>query len=229
MKCFASSKKKIYDLIHKRLNSRRLLFVTADILAIAFILLASELLENELSPFDSLIYHNLKRFISPDLTVGMKLISDLGSSYSLILILAIFWAISRKKKYVYYYTKTMTVNLCVAAMMNFLFKTFFHRARPDILVLVHAGGYSFPSGHSMVGAAFYGYLIYLCIIFFKKPWKQFFSVLLFLLILFIGLSRIYLGVHYASDVIGGFLAGFAWLTILLSFINQKNFNTDKPK
>lgn len=216
--------------IQKHWKPRRLLFAAAIICAIAFILWASELLENELSPFDSLIYRGLGTLISPDLTAGMKLLSDLGAFYTLLSILAVFWVLSRKRKRVLYYTKIMTVNLLVAAGMNLLFKIFFHRARPDILVLVHACGYSFPSGHSMVGAAFYGYLIYLCAVFFKRPWKQLFSALLFTLILLIGISRIYLGVHYASDVVGGFLAGFAWLAVLLSFINRKEASfKDKPK
>ncbi|WP_411676547.1 phosphatase PAP2 family protein [Caproicibacter sp.] len=230
MKHFASPRDKTQGLIQKYLQPERLLFTAFGILAVAFILWASELLENELSPFDSLIYHNFQTLISPDLTVWIKLLSDSGASYTLGSILAVFWYVSWKRKRVLYYTKIMTVNLLVAAGMNLLFKTFFHRTRPDILVLVHAGGYSFPSGHSMIGAAFYGYLIYLCVIFLKKPWKQLFSVLFMILILFIGLSRIYLGVHYASDVVGGFLAGFAWLAILLSFINRKGaFAREGPK
>ncbi len=149
----------------------------------------------------------------------------------LVAILAAFWVISFKKKYALFYTKIMTVNLLAAAGMNFLFKVFFHRARPEILVLVHATGYSFPSGHSMVSVAFYGYLIYLSVILLQKPWKQLSSLLLSMLIFFIGLSRIYLGVHYASDVVGGFLAGLAWLALLLSIICQpKGFlSQDKPK
>ncbi|MVB12769.1 PAP2 superfamily protein [Caprobacter fermentans] len=230
MKRLASARHNAQGLIQKYLKTEQLLFAAFGILAVAFILWASELLENGLSPFDSLIYRNLRTLISPDLTVWIKLLSDSGASYTLVSILAVFWAVSFQRKRVLYYTKIMTVNLFVSAGMNLLFKTFFHRTRPDILVLVHAGGYSFPSGHSMIGAAFYGYLIYLCVIFLKKPWKQLFSALFMILILFIGLSRIYLGVHYASDVVGGFLAGFAWLAVLLLFINKKGaFTRENPK
>lgn len=231
MKRFTLSMKSIYEWIQKHLDSRMLWLLTANIFTIAFILCASELFENELCFFDNLIYHDLKTLISPGLTIGMKLISDLGSAYVLVAILAAFWVISFKKKYALFYTKIMTVNLLAAAGMNLLFKVFFHRARPEILVLVHATGYSFPSGHSMVSVAFYGYLIYLSVILLQKPWKQLSSLLLSMLIFFIGLSRIYLGVHYASDVVGGFLAGLAWLALLLSIICQpKGFlSQDKPK
>lgn len=77
--------------------------------------------------------------------------------------------------------------------------------------LVDISGYSFPSGHSMIGTAFYGYLAYLCAILMKKPWKALLPSLLLLLVLLIGYSRIYLGVHFASDVAAGLSAGFCWV------------------
>lgn len=112
------------------------------------------------------------------------------------------------------------LNLCTASLLNFLFKTVFRRARPDVLRLVQASGYSFPSGHSMISAAFYGLLIYLCVVFIKPPWSRIVSAVLALLILAIGVSRIYLGVHYASDVVGGFLAGISWLAMFILFLRR---------
>lgn len=204
----------------KALKFNWMLFFSA-VFAIAFVLWTSALLENELSPFDRIIYYHIKVIISPQLTVCMKIFSDLCSGYTLTAILAFGAIFSIKKSLDLIYVKMMTVNLLVVTLIDFLFKMFFHRARPDFLMLIQAEGYSFPSGHSMTGAAFYGFLIYLSMIFCKRPWNLLLVIFLSILIILIGVSRIYLGVHYASDVIGGFFAGFAWLTILLFITNRK--------
>jgi undecaprenyl-diphosphatase len=81
--------------------------------------------------------------------------------------------------------------------------------------LVDVSGFSFPSGHAMISSAFYGYMIYLVVIRLKTRIKYLLAGLLGLLVLAIGVSRIYLGVHYASDVLVGFAAGFAWLILFI--------------
>ena len=89
-------------------------------------------------------------------------------------------------------------------------------------------GYSFPSGHSMASMAFYGLIIYFVIRFVKnRALKIFLSIMLSLLIILIGMSRIYLGVHYPSDVFAGFVFTVAYLifyiTIILKpIVNEKN-------
>ncbi len=206
-------------IVFKFFNRYKITIILFSTLVTAFIFFTSEIMENELSPFDNMIYGYISKFISNDLTIAMKLISNLGSIYVFgvltVLIMAAFW---RKRQYRFYGVMA-AINLISVSLLNLLFKTIFHRARPDILQLVYAVGYSFPSGHSMISAAFYGYLIYLCLIFLKRPWKQVLSILQIILILFIGISRIYLGVHYASDVIGGFLVGIAWLVIFMTLSN----------
>lgn len=173
-------------------------------------------MENELSPFDTMIYGFLSKLITEDMTDLMKFISNLGSAYVLGGIAAALLAFLWFKHKNLFYGKAVVLNLVVVSLLNLLFKTVFYRARPDILRLVQAAGYSFPSGHSMISAAFYGFLIYLCVVFVKPPWSRVISVALALLVLAIGVSRIYLGVHYASDVIGGFLAGFSWLIMFIT-------------
>jgi undecaprenyl-diphosphatase len=203
-------------IVYKYFNRFKISILMLSASTIALILYALEMMENELSQFDNIIYGYLSIFITKDMTCLMKLISDMGSVYFLgsatAIILIVFW--KRRKHWIY--GIFATINLILVSLLNTIFKNIFHRPRPDILPLVHASGYSFPSGHSMISTAFYGYLIYLCIIFLKKPWKQIFSVFQIVLILFIGVSRIYLGVHYASDVIGGFLAGLSWLIIFIT-------------
>lgn len=193
-----------------------------------FILLAAELLENELAPFDHVVYRYISAYISPVLTKAMAGISFLGSAPVLIAITALFLIAARKKRDFRFYEAMMTLNLLAAWLMNVLFKTVFHRARPDLIRLAAATGFSFPSGHSMVSAAFYGYLIYLCVLFLKRPWKEICSALLLCVVLLVGVSRIYLGVHYASDVAAGFLAGFSWVILFSALTNRFRENW-KPR
>jgi membrane-associated phospholipid phosphatase len=98
-----------------------------------------------------------------------------------------------------------------AQVLNNILKTLFQRARPTPIVgFIAAQQYSFPSGHAMVSAAFYFFVAYLTWRFVHGWWRGVLIAGLTLLVLLIGLSRLYLEVHYLSDVIAGYLAGFLW-------------------
>ncbi|MGK0551115.1 phosphatase PAP2 family protein [Enterococcus faecalis] len=113
----------------------------------------------------------------------------------------------------------------VAGMLNpFLIKPFFMRQRPDLLHLVNETSYSFPSGHSLGSTLFYGTLILLMPIFVKRqPLRLILQILLGIVILLVGISRIYLGVHFPSDVTGGFCLGLAWLLLTYPYYLEKRF------
>lgn len=110
-------------------------------------------------------------------------------------------------------TVILVVSLAGGWLLNTVLKEVFQRTRPDIEHLVSAGGYSFPSGHAMIATAFYGMLGYLIWINLKGKGKPSWHVIVltFSLIIAIGTSRVYLGVHFPSDVIAGFAAGGVWL------------------
>ena len=102
----------------------------------------------------------------------------------------------------------------LAVALNFLLKTIVQRPRPDGFRLVAESGYSFPSGHSMVSMAFYGLLLWMVWQYEQDRVVKWICVTGFaILILFVGISRIYLGVHYASDVIAGFAVSAIWLAV----------------
>ena len=95
-------------------------------------------------------------------------------------------------------------------LLNQVLKTYFQRPRPANHLL-HVYGLSFPSGHSMLAVAFYGSLAWLLTRHYVRPW---WTVPLLLWAVLIGLTRIYLHAHYATDVLAGFAGGAAWLVLL---------------
>jgi undecaprenyl-diphosphatase len=107
-----------------------------------------------------------------------------------------------------------------AGIINELLKSVFQRVRPDLFSgPFHLTTYSFPSGHAMGSIACYGMLAFLGIRLLRGRWAKIaLGVAAALLILGVGLSRIYFGVHYPTDVIGGYLAGAAWLVLAMAVV-----------
>jgi undecaprenyl-diphosphatase len=106
-----------------------------------------------------------------------------------------------------------------SALLNYVMKIAFARARPDGAdPTVYASGWSFPSGHALGSLIGYGMLAYvLIVLWIHRPRAQLAVALgAALLIVAIGLSRLYLGVHYFSDVVGGYAAGVLWLSACIS-------------
>lgn len=142
-----------------------------------------------------------------------KLITNLGGVYVLIaatIILGIFIKNNRVKH-------AIIINIIIITIFNQLLKYIVQRPRPIENRLIKESGYSFPSGHSMISMAFYGLIIYFCHKYIKnKSLKNICIIFFSILILLIGISRIYLGVHYASDVIAGFMISIAYLITFIT-------------
>ena len=120
------------------------------------------------------------------------------------------------------YGKYITLNLVAITLINLIIKMLVHRERPLDIGLIVETSYSFPSGHSMISMAFYGFLIYLIYQKVKNHRRKFFYCsFLSLIILFIGFSRIYLGVHYASDVLAGYSFSLGYLIIYTHIVGKK--------
>ena len=124
------------------------------------------------------------------------------------------------RKHKWYSIKVPAIALSSLGLM-FLLKNLFNRKRPEIPLLEEAKGLSFPSGHALMSVTFYGLLIYMVYKYVKrKELKWTLITLLVLLIMIIGTSRIYLRVHYASDVIAGYSMGFLWLVFTVWMLNR---------
>jgi undecaprenyl-diphosphatase len=102
--------------------------------------------------------------------------------------------------------------------LNLLLKDMFHRPRPHLMPLVHETSYSFPSGHAMNSFIFYTCLSFFV---FRKLKNRQLGISLItvsgVLLLLIGISRIYLGAHYPSDVLAGYMAGLCWFVVVFLF------------
>lgn len=170
--------------------------------------------------FDLSIYNFIYGFNSPGLTMFMRVISSLGSAIVIITaLLCIFLLFKDKKIFLQFFTLTI-----VTKVINHIIKIIVKRERPNVLTSISVeSGYSFPSAHTMISTVFYGFIIYLIMKNVKnKKIKNISIISLFIIIFLIGISRIYLGVHYATDVIFGFLFGFIILFIFINLIYKKS-------
>ncbi|MEG2484167.1 MAG: phosphatase PAP2 family protein [Clostridia bacterium] len=179
-----------------------------------FALIAYGVFRNSLHSFDNFIYNIVSKFISDPLTKVIKAITFLGGPIFLISITGILILIIKNMK-----NKILVVlNLVLVTALNQSLKYIFSRERPIDINLIEESNFSFPSGHAMLSCAFYGLIIFFVIRYVRnKNMKIILSSLLVTLILLIGLSRIYLGVHFASDVIGGFVITIPHLILFTSY------------
>ena len=173
-----------------------------------FITISVLVSSNNIGFYDE-FFINVIRDITDIKTSVFRIITDFGDYFILTLITALIFVKNRK------YGIYVFINLLLASLINSGLKLMFLRERPTDM-LIDIGGYSYPSGHSFVSVAFYGLLIYLVTkSSFKNKTKNITIIFLSLLILLIGTSRIYLGVHYPSDVLGGFIGGIIYLIIFI--------------
>lgn len=156
--------------------------------------------------FDEKIMDYVHNRITPIGTQIMKKITYLGSVYFFLPIGLIIFLYMLKKRN----TEGMIIVLLSTLGsygLNFLLKNVFIRTRPLKYFLIEQGGYSFPSGHAMVSMSFYTTMTYL-IVKSKEKKQKVLWVLNFLIVGLIGFSRIYLGVHWPTDVLMGYLLGY---------------------
>lgn len=144
-------------------------------------------------------------------------VTKLGNESTIIILVAILLLLLRNRD-----RMLVFLSAIVSVASNQLIKHILMRDRPDVLKLIEQGGYSYPSGHSMIAVAVYGLLLYFV---WKKIRNKYLkyglSFLFVLLILSIGISRIYVGVHYASDVLGGFLLALVELVLIIDFSKKR--------
>ena len=205
--------KQIKEFIIKNLK-----WIILFICLIGFLALTEDVFNKEIMDGDIIGYKLISKFLISDFTIPIaKFITNLGGAIFLI-ILTIILLISIKNKKI---GLSIFSNLAIITILNQLLKRILQRPRPTEYRIIEETGYSFPSGHSMISMAFYGYLIYLIYKYVENKYVKWILIsLLSVLICLIGVSRIYLGVHYTSDVLGGFLISISYLVIYISAVNK---------
>lgn len=181
---------------------------------LCFIVVAAQIHGDEVKQFDHSIIQAIQSFESPGITSAMKFLSFIGSTWmvvtiSLAAIGILYFALHHRFELIFFVSVEVS-----SAVLNKLLKLTFARERPNLYRIVEEAGYSFPSGHSMGAFALYASLAFLI-------WRHVHArkgriaviLLSSLMIVLIGVSRIYLGVHYPSDVIGGYMASGICFTL----------------
>jgi undecaprenyl-diphosphatase len=162
--------------------------------------------------FDSSIISSVQGMEAPAMTTIMKFFTFIGAGLPIVIIavlalIILYFVLGHRRELILFTTAVVG-----SALLNVLLKLLFHRTRPDLHRIIEVTGFSFPSGHAMAAFSLYATLIFLL---WKKATTGSARVLLLLIgsafIAAIGISRIYLGVHYPSDVIAGYLASGSWV------------------
>jgi len=196
-------------------------WVLLIILVVIFISFSISVILDGLNNFDSRLYNLISK-----LRLGnfFRYVTELGDAFVFFILILLVFSLTKSKKY----TVLLSLNLAGIAMLNFLLKNIFTRERPVGIASILETGFSYPSGHSSVSAAFYIYLAYILVTNVNKKWIKCITIALFsALVLSIGISRIYLGVHYASDVIAGLTLGTIYTILFIHFTRNIKFLEDK--
>lgn len=172
--------------------------------------------------FDLTVIDWVQGFVSDALTPIVIVITEIGYIYVIIPIaLIVLWVLLFKKKH---YWETFMLAVCVIGgdLIKVTIKNIMQRERPNFLQLVEETSFSFPSGHTIVSITFYGMLAYILWLNLpdRKGLRTLAVIIAPVIIIAVGLSRIYLGVHYPSDVIASFAIGGAWLLTCILALNS---------
>jgi membrane-associated phospholipid phosphatase len=220
--------KRIHLSIKKTLASIALLSVELIIVLILFIcaltvftLIAYRVLQLQDQQFDFFVFERVSTIVTPSLTRFIRFITFFGNHKFLIpanVVLVVYFLFIKKHRW---YSIKVPVIAIGGVLIMFILKQFFNRPRPLIPLLEPVKGLSFPSGHALMSMSFYGLLIFLVWEnVSNRFWKWLLSSLLLIFILLIGFTRIYLRLHYFSDVIAGFAAGIIWLSLSIWFVRR---------
>jgi len=185
-----------------------------------FVELTNTLTSDTVANYDSKITAFVISYRTPQLNNILQFITNLGDLYGYIIVTVICSLVFFFKFKNWKYVAQLVFVIIISGLSNLALKEVINRARPTAEHLVSVQTLSYPSGHAMSATAFYGFLIYL---FYTLKINKWIKVgLIFIcsfLIVSIGISRIYLGVHFPSDIAGGMIAGTIWVMFCVLIFN----------
>lgn len=179
--------------------------------------------EDILLKVDLPVMNFVTRIRSDSLTSIFTWITKFGNTVTVIFLLliaaALLWKYNKKVESLW-----LILNCAISGSVNYLIKFLFERPRPSITHLVSATHFSFPSGHAMISILMYGTLIIILAPYARlNIWIKIAQFILAILIILIGISRVYLGVHYPSDILAGYLLALSWLGFSYPVFAQYRF------
>ena len=218
-----------------QINKLKLLSIEVLAVLVAFILsvvivyyLIEYIIPTAGNQFDAKVFNFVGTYTHDRNTSLMSFITLFGSHLFLVpafLFLIFYYAFFKKDKWMG--IKITSVSFSSLFLM-FGLKWYFQRPRPLTPLLKEAAGLSFPSGHAFMSFSLCGILIYILYKEIKNVWVRWLTIYAMLVFtFFIGVSRVYLRVHYASDVMAGFCMGFMWVVIALTIINRLEKHKEK--
>ena len=202
-------------------NNRYIIYISIPFLLIILLITSKVIVGRELY-IDKLAYQFfIEKLRNDKLTTFMKLATKLSNPEIMIVIAIISIIICIKFIKNKKLSLGIILNLAGITIINQILKFIFRRERPIGYRLIEMSGYSFPSGHAMVSLAFYGLLIYITKRLVKNKYLKILLIILNIaIIILIGVSRIYLGVHYLSDVLTGYSISIIYLLITTKLLNK---------
>lgn len=198
-----------------------LALLTCIVCAFGFSLVALWVSDHQVRHFDQEIISVIGQLESPAMTRVMKFFTMIGSGIPVVIIVLItmfvlYRVLGHRRELLF-----LAAGVLGSVMLNTILKVLFQRARPEIHRIIEENGYSFPSGHSMTVFSMYAALTFLVWTHVPSRLGRILLIVLSsLLIVAIGTSRIYLGVHYPSDVVGGYFMSGCWMAACIWFYQR---------
>lgn len=213
--------------INKNLIKNNSRWIVLIILLTIFIILLINMLNGNIKEFDNYIFSRIKSIRNENLTNMLIVITNIGGTTGLFFITlatVIILFLLKKRKFAI----AVTINILISTSTYVILKNIIQRSRPDIQErLIEETGFSFPSGHSTNNMAFYCLAIYLIYKNVKsKRIRDILCMILSIIPIIIGFSRIYLRVHYPSDVLAGFCLGVICVIVFTNFIYKRIENKE---
>lgn len=202
--------------MNKILSRQIIIAIFCIVSGILFGLTAYFVQEQSIQSFDLPIIHFVQGLETPWLTTLLKTFTWIGSAYFVVpatlIACYLLYFVYKRRSVAYFFASVMVINI----VMNGLLKQVFGRVRPDIYRMIPIEGLSFPSGHTMMAVSLYMLITYVVWRALKTSWQRLLLILLsFSMILMITVSRIYLGVHFPSDIMGGIWASLFLVTAMI--------------
>ncbi|RSK36194.1 phosphatase PAP2 family protein [Hymenobacter metallilatus] len=194
---------------------------------VVFLALGREVFDQDAATFDAEAFRWVRRLLGPGRQQWVEAVTFFASRnfITAAACLLINWFLLMRRHR--WYSLLVPVVALGSISLNLVLKQLYQRPRP-LLPLTSASGLSFPSGHAMISASFYGLLIYLVWTHVSRPgWRYGLAAALGGLIVLIGLTRVYLRVHYATDVLAGFAAGIGWVVVAIPLLKRLEIQARK--